>query len=832
MRVTASTNLLLAADAAHRIVTRTVQIKKTADLTEGLFTGTWTDITAYLAGIPSVSQRIEYSPGQFVSDNISLTGNDIEWWKANVFNATDYIELRIRISIGTGSGNMSTDELAIFSGFIDKANVEYNEIADTVRFSVYTADDIGNRISALNINTQYVNSDIDGAGTDGLILPSIPGVFVQDANVTSYVLKVGMHTLVYDYNAGTEQMKLDDGDYVTLPTSDGTVDLVNAAGDEKITLYIDVSALSSSAGELTDYVIVQTAGTTLPRQPYFGLSIGYLLRQLYSQVGITSVTNDTLQFSTHDSSVKHSFYDIPPQDISKTGGIYAMTNDGTDLYIGVGDSVYKRTMSTDTYTLVTTKANYTVKRLWYNSRTNDLWIWFDGASDKYVRLYYLSGGSPDEANVTSDADYRAAELMDFNYTGSSYKYGLVYVNKSGAGDVRFLDGDNFVSDTQLYAATDLGYSGTDDGADSGYWVFIKNGSVWFYATDDLGNYLTPALEFYKISVDATGAWVNDGAVFTPAAIYYHTTSDFSQNAVLHLIEETVYYVDDTNPHIIKSHTVLANTITTVATLTSGNRLDCMLYANGQIYAKVRVAISERESKLYSLDGNTATLLNDDTGVVETFYSTLTYLNSVLYGVDYYRRLWRYSSVLQMYIDRPVWDDTTVKSALNESLSVFNLLGKISSQKKAFIYRRGNDDGDIQTTGNSVAITVSEATDITQVANGFQAVGLVTVSNGTRTVTYNGTSFNVAVLSDVRTFDISSPLIPDALLEDLAVYFYNFYSNDHDPYRIPLNTADIQYEVMDGAAVTFATTRIQKTATGLIMAQMINPDASIECEVLF
>ena len=49
--------------------------------------------------------------------------------------------------------------------------------------------------------------------------------------------------------------------------------LVSEDGLEKIEIYVDVSGLSTQTYTLTDYVIMTVPGTTLPNQPYYGLSV-------------------------------------------------------------------------------------------------------------------------------------------------------------------------------------------------------------------------------------------------------------------------------------------------------------------------------------------------------------------------------------------------------------------------------------------------------------------------------------------------------------------------------------------------------------------------------
>lgn len=846
MRFTPSTNWAIAAKAATRLVRWTVEAKKTTSVSDALSSGTWVDITRMMdeTYFP-VGQRIEYSVGQFTSDSVNITAgfigipsipsvSAVQFLRDNVFNASasQYIEVRVKGSIGISTTAMSSDTFYAFTGFVDKEKVQYSQLEDAVSFTVFTADEIGNRISALNINTQYLNYDIDGAGTTGLFLPAIPGVYVKTAAITSYELRVGLHSLEYDYNAGAERMRLDDGEWVALPGVDGTADLINPDGDQQLRVYVDVSEISDQSQTLKDYVIVTATGTVLPRQPYFGASLSFILRKVYEQVGVTGVTADTLQLDSWDALPHHSYYDVPPVDITVTGKIYSLANDGTDIYVGIGDSVYKRSMSGDSYTLVTTKTSYTVKRMWYNQRNGHLWIWFDGASNKYVRIYDPSGPSYVEVAVTSDAAYHAANLIDYNYSGASYKYGLVYVNKSAAGDVRIIS--SAASDTQLYSAVGLGYSGTDDGADSLYYVFVSGANVYFYTTDDLGNHLTSTGGLFQMHVNGSGTWVLDGGIFSfGAAIgfpYHHTGDEF--NAVLNISESRIYYFTSGTASSIHSHTLASSADSTVGSDLDW-RMSMLFYANGVVYASaIDTAQNYPSGVLMECSSNTVSATNADIGVPYTPYNAMTYMGGVLYGVDFLRRLYRYSDTLQMYIKHPAFDDTSVREVLTQCLQSYNLIGIISANKTAFIYRRGNDSGAIQTTGNTFELDSSNIVNIRKLEKTYPKVEWLSVTNGTTTVSYDGTNYNTKVLSSVRTMTLSNPLIPDEMVKHNAHYQFQFWNVDRDTYLVETNVANMEYEVMDAANITLSGTRVEKTGAGLIQAFSFDLFGNVNCEVLY
>ena len=844
MRFTASANWLLAQEGAYRRLAWTVEMKKTTSLSDALTAGTWMDVSKYCGDtFFPIGQRIEFEVGQFTSDSVTVTASfmahpslpsisAVQWFKANIFNASasEYIETKIKATMRIGDSAISTDVFYAFTGFADKANVEYNERADTVTFTIYTADELGNRITAESITTQYVNEDVDGSGTDGIILPNIPGIWVTDANVASYVLKKGTHIIEYDYNSGSEQARLDGGDWVTLPASNGTATLISEDGLEKVTVYVKSTApsqLSNSANTLTDYIVVTTPGTTLPDQPLFGLGLRYTLKALYSKIGITDITCDTLQFASNDGNPKFSYYDIPPQDLTKTGAILGVANNGTDLFIAVGDTVYRRASTAETastipsspYTSLTTKAGYAINRLWYNARNNDLWIWFSQSTTRYIRIYHVGSATYDEFNLPNSVVFTTADVIDYNYSGSNYVYGLVYTHLDTA--VKFVSNTGVGS--TIFTAADMGYAVGYGPLD--VYLFLSGANVYFQSHDASNIY------YHKIHVDVAGTWFDDGQALTLTDQY--TTA---YPAMLHVGEGRIYYIESSGGTLyVKSHTLSSGTPTTITSFSATTYdVQCMIYANSKVYYfRADRTTDFNQGYLYSLAANAVTTeYAAEGGPRQPAGFAVTYLNSTLYGVDITRRLWRYSSTLNMHIKQPNWQGVSVKAALDEVLKSYNLIGTLSSHKKAFIYRRGNDSGTIQTTGNTMTINKTNCVDITQVENAFQKRDWVEVSNGMVTYSYDGTTFNARVLSDASIMTLSNPLIPDAMVKDVCKYIFLFYNVNHDAYRFMLNTAPMQYEVMDGAAVTFTDTRIAKTGTGLIQSFGFDKYGNVTCEVLF
>jgi hypothetical protein len=211
-------------------------------------------------------------------------------------------------------------------------------------------------------------------------------------------------------------------------------------------------------------------------------------------------------------------------------------------------------------------------------------------------------------------------------------------------------------------------------------------------------------------------------------------------------------------------------------------------------------------------------------------SGMVNIGDIIYGVDSIRRLWKFDTVLNMHINRPVGDGESIKSMLSRILQSFNLIGTISANKTAIVYRRGNDAGDLQNTGNALALTQSNVANISSVVNDYRAVAWVSVTSGDTTYSYDGTTYNAGILSDARSMEVSNDLIPEELVQDVCKYFYNFYKNNHTRYIFEVNAPLMQYEPVDEFSIATTTTKILvNSVAGLILAQTINENGSMTIE---
>lgn len=796
------------AKGAAKVVIERVYVRKVTDLSLALNSGAWMEITDRLESMPTINLRIEYEVGQYTADAVSFTGIGITWFKNNVFNATasEYIEIKAECKIGLSETRLATDLAYMYCGFVDK-QVRYSEINDTVSFTALTADDLLAGFAVENISTQYIDPDIDGAGTDGLILFDIPGVWVKNANVTSFVLRAGVHTITYEYNSGggNQRAKLDDGDWVTIGGSSGVKTLSNKDVNQKVEIYVITSFLPTSTEAITEKIVVTNPGTTLPKHFYRSTNIKRIITKICEKVGITSLTFDAMEFDSHDGTGRLTFIETPPNDETQIGYKRALANDGTDLWVGVGNLLYKRTMATETYALkATADAGYNIIKLLYNARNNHLWMVLQSGSNFRLRYYDIAGDTLSSSiTLNSPGTMHSIALIDYEYSPGSWKYGICYIDDS-------LDRFRFVDDSM----TDSLIASVAN-ASSGF-AYIRGGNTYWFQKLVPG---TPNTYFtHGYQVDGSGNWVDQGISSAGQPDGIHQVAAYIES------EDRVYYWDSTALKV-RAHLRTGTTSTDLLTLSSGDAVECMHFGNSRVYFTTKTA-----GKLYSAVSNAATLLQD-AEPAHAQYSQLNYLTDRLYGIDVNGVLFQYHTVIRMFI-RDAVGEGSAKDLLNKVHQAYMLLYTFSPIKAAYVYRRGNSAGIPQTSGNTISITVNESEILEEETQKYEAIQLVRVSNGRVTTSYDGTTFDAEVLSDKRTLEITNDFIPDSIIKDVAYFVYQFFKTNRTLYKFSLPVMPLfQYEVFDNANVTFTTTKIQKTGSGPIYAARYEPDGTLGLEVL-
>lgn len=805
MRFTATSKFNAIARGAAKVLRWRVYCKKTSTLSEALNAGTWIEVSSRIQSIPPARSSIEYDLGIFKSDSITLTAKDIDWWEANILNlsAGQSLELKIEVQIGLDRSDLATDVVYAFSGWVDIVGINPNELDDTLTLKVYTADDLANRMSAESIVTRYVSSDVDGVGTEGIILKHIPGIWVIDANITSYVLKAGIHTITFDYNGGTERAKLDDGEWVELPTVAGTAVLANKEDDERIQIYVIPADLYTLEGELVDDLIVPTAGETLPFQWYRTISSRKLLSKCFTAFGVTSQTFDDLLVSTYNGLREVSYLDVAPDDPDILPPIQAMASKDDDtIYVAVGAEVYARNYDTQVYTLLGTMAS-DVDRLFYDA-TND-WLWIVYGVGTKLKVYrFATSDLSTEHTFTATADvtgidlFKANDSIIFTTTADTIRH-IVY------------NGTTF-TDAELFTAGGLTPAFTSIGT----WGRIGNANTFYFNGVSAGQKTVHYI-----------SW--GGASWTDGADFSTHTDDFTY-AAFDVSDLEIYYWDSVNRRM---RGLTSSTEVTVIDLVAFS-LDVQdVYYDPVAETTYFTTILEQVA-LYSIRSEVATLEQDED--IESIPGTLTSNDTYLFGAAPGRRLWQFGTTLAMFVEEADMEGMTIKAALNKCCQAFNLVYHISSIKAAYVYRRGDDNGTPQTSGNTLTLNSDLAENISKDNLYGKAYGYIRIDNKDEAHSYDGTTgpvvFDKGVFGEVRKLEITNDWIPTPLILHLLFQMWQFFETDRSLYRIPTNIVTLfQYEILDQLTANFSTRKIGVNASGPIMGQTLYQDGSMDVEAL-
>ena len=806
MKFTPTAIFTAISNGAVKCLSRKYYIRKVSVLNTALSSGTWTEVTDRLLAHPRVAQDVEISIGISTAGSLSFQSANIAWWKANVFNASasEFIEFKLEAKIGLDASNLTSDLAYVACGFVDK-NPEYDNNADSVSFSVYSADDLLSRLAGENLTTQIINEDVDGGGTDGLMLLNIPGVWVTDANISSYVLAAGVHTITFDYNGGTEQAKLDDGAYVTLA---GSTVLVNADGTQKVEVYAD-SALFLTSGTATQEIIVTTYGDTIPYTWYQNVWAFQMLRAIYALAGIDNYTFDNFQIATYDGRKTLSFFESPPGGGSFYKKAQAISYDPTthQLFIGVGDRLYAREFTNHTYTLIgTPSTGYNIVRLWAQSSAaynTVVGIGFNGSAFKAFEVD-LSDNSMVVTTITVP-DERCIVYCD----SDDYPYSLVYNG-----------GDGYVKVFDISTATESNFNSTiiDD-------TLVSPSAAFFDGVD----------YYYCTGIENSGpAPTGIVRVGTGGSDFRMSLSGGMEEGILldNGISQTFYFYHVATGKI-KSYTGGTSTTDIDTALGFAFTTD-----NTKVYF-VRQATSSDPQKLAYISSGTVTVEADE---INRGADKITAGDHLAWDPDASRYLFIYdaSSILAQYDDHASmyigiessYGGQSLRDALNEVLQAFMLLGIISGDKTAKVYRRSDDAGDPVTSGNTLTLTVNNSENIVQAAQYSQAVAWVEVSNNVETHSYDGTNWDMAYIGMGRKLTLTNRLISDGIVKDLAYYLYQYFSVDRSLYTVPMSLVlPLQHECFDEASLSFTGSKVLASLTGPIYGTELSEDGRMTIKVV-
>lgn len=844
MRFTPTSTYTTYANAISPSLMWNAYFKNVTALSESLDSGSWTDVTDYIPnGNFSFKSSTEFEIGQYKSDSVSVTALSVSYWKNNVFttsflgDSTQYIEFKFTLRVGLND-SFASDIVIPFSGFVDRNTIAYSETSDTVSFSVYTADSYLSKIIGERYTMQNIRPDVYST-TDGLVLMNIPGVWVTNAT-GSTPLKQGVHTLTWDFISGSAAIKLDDGNNVTIATaSNNTYSVPNRNSTQQVT--VATNYLFFVTGSYTQDLIM-TGSAVYPATWNQRIWIYKALKDLYGYAGISNYTFDNFRIKTYDGRKILSYYDIPPGDTFYNDVLCLDYVSGSkDLWLGIGDKIYKRNMVDNTYTNYSSgSSGYNIVRLFTN-HINDNKVYAIGKnSSNAVKIFKLNVSS--SVYTTSSLSGRGTTDTTIHFAGTNYAY-IPTGSASTSGSLYYLGStDKKVKffDLNTFAETDTGYvlSSSFYGTASNvlYACAGWSSGSHYYCQSDLG---TSNYQLHRVY--CSGSWTSEVMLGTPSTtilnplksgVWNPAERRFIGTVPLSITAADVY--GDGNVYGIFTVNVGANSYGELFATASSNHT----YFNGATY------LFDINNKRYaSLTGSAVTnslayfttmsFSNGDSlhygqksfyaGSEDKFFG-VTRLNNLLY---------EFSATSSMYIDTELkGTDESLFDMLTKILKAYNLVGSVNANKKVYIYRRGDDTGAPITITSGSTITHDLISDIIENVNKFAKISYIKVSNDDNSTTYDGTNFDSVVLRDVRSLELSNELLPTVLLNDIAYYFYQFFKTNRTLYRVELPFLPLfNLEPFDGVTLSLPTRNINVSGAGVIYSVDNKNDGTTILEIL-
>jgi hypothetical protein len=585
-----------------------------------------------------------------------------------------------------------------------------------------------------------------------------------------------------------------------------------------------------------DIIVLDSVTDVLPSVWFNRYSVYGLLKELFTKVGVTQFNFDVFNLPTYDGRHVTSLFEIP------CGTTYpgiteaiAYKPSSAQLWIATrGANVWTRDMVTHAYTNIgylTYFDGYSnvplrAKRFFTEDDSN-LWVLCENAEggDQYLAAidmqdygnqstYQLSHrgfiyAQAQKATVNLCFDpihrkfYYAKITNDFNdnRAWSIYSFDCATQTES----IFF----NIATSSLTGEAYGSGYSSVGNAFAYGYACMWIAGSNLFYS----GN-------FGVVKCPLSGATPSSFTFIPPNPVgSYNLVAEPIVSGVYHPIENRYYFsMGLDNSHIgIYSIDCSSGTLTTITTSYSGNN-----FIYDSIAAKVICWLGKDVLQIATLLNNTMTMVpgrmryqqsNDDlresrawnTG--NEFQLCLGPASMQLYGVmSRSQVLFQFFSKISMFIDQSAdYEGSTsttgesILDALKELCVAYNLIPRITTDKRGVVQRRGQDDGSLITTSNQLVITNDHATKDVIVEYGATLCYDVIIAQNNNTMRSYGADGEDAIAFDDQVPNtVQNKFINDDLLIDFAFWIYQFYKTPCTKITIPTPLIPyFQHEPFDG-----------------------------------
>ncbi len=839
MRFTPTANWSLAVNSPSKLITWKIYLRKVTTLTESLTSGTtFTDVTEYIAELPSYSQAIEYGIGQFTSDSFSLNGNNINYWQIEWIEATEQIEVKIICNIGVSSSVMSSDNAIIATGFIDKTSFKLDEAADTCNFLVQSYDEYTNRIDArqiLSTNTSIVN------GVTVMYLNKLSGVYIYSCDKTLQEM-----LLVFSYESSVFKIKFNDG--VEVPITETNAHFLSVYDLKGFSCKLYLIPRMFEKYTVEQLFIYKNLSDSLPVNYYDDKYIPNLFTAIGDQFTTTSESYSFNSITPHDNGYR--LCNIQNMTMEYGGGRpKVIFSGGNSYWIAINNFLIRFTDGFGSLVATFSNTHYIIKAFPEFITGDELWVVLAPINlDDYYILAHL--------NITTEdvTEYETNKLPI-----STLDNQTVYSNFFATSNSIFYARGNqemwrmdFI-DNQFRRQGNLTLSGANNIDESSFCFSCNNGS--FVIVDVSGS-------IHLFNVNGSGTLIT-----TPL-------TSVTNNAIVIDSGGTTYlYYTDTNANI-NLYTITSSGTVGTNSLPFGTDLKAYGFYkvsnsiyfygnatkyNSQYYTIGIINISNLAAPTISTtQDKNIKIPNIDFEIKQT---GLTLLDGVYYLLTPTGRLFQYHTSNSLYTNGTVnLLGKNVRSLLNELCSIYGLIYLCKPNKTLLVFPRTNSSGDVLYQGaNYLPINESNIININKKLGEFGKATKIKAESDGYSADYNGTNFDTVDTEIEKIISLNNNILQHSTgmtLQDISKFYYPFFSKTLNVLELTFATPNYEYEVTDGAEINLSGTKINiygsqvsewedvvedwedlqivyntDLSYGLIQKQNINSDGTMEVEVL-
>jgi len=187
----------------------------------------------------------------------------------------------------------------------------------------------------------------------------------------------------------------------------------------------------------------------------------------------------------------------------------------------------------------------------------------------------------------------------------------------------------------------------------------------------------------------------------------------------------------------------------------------------------------------------------------------------------------------MKITNARYPGKSVTEAINDILRSWFLIGTVTPLKQAFVYARCDDDGETQSSGNTLALTENEISAIGKLDGRHRSIYVI-IDNGSSRRTWDGTNWDETQPEGSHPIElkVDRNIVADQYLQPIARRIYKWFNVAR--VRIPVQAEMLpraEFDLIDLCSINVSTPKTTINADGPIYSFEIMPDGTLLIEAM-